>query len=235
MNNLISRLPARRTLLATALMTMSLLAASAARAVPTDADSSECKSMLLMDAASGEILSEVNAHVPLPPASMVKIMLAYVTLKKLKEGVVKLDDPITVSGTASKVGGSQVFLKQGEQFRLDQLLEAVLVQSANDAATAIAEHIGGTRDGFVEMMNAEAKALGMNESTFYTPHGLPPAKDQKPDLVSAHDFALLSRTVIKNYPEILVYTSKVESPFREGAFNMTNHNHLLRHYQGFMK
>ena len=223
------------------ILSLSALVASAvfiptfAHAVPNPASAGpadDCRASLLMDAASGEVLSEDNGHQSLPPASMVKVMLAYVTLKRLQEGGLKLEDPVLVSANASKTGGSQVYLKQNETFSVGALLEAVLIQSANDAATALAEHIGGTREGFVDMMNAEAKALGMNESVFHSPHGLPPAEGQEPDLVSAYDFALLSRAVMSKYPEILKYTSKTESDFRDGAFKMSNHNHLLRHYQG---
>ncbi len=196
---------------------------------PTKAQTS-CKASVLIDSLSGQVLSEVNSHEPLPPASMVKIMVAYVTLKQVKLGAVSWDDVVTTSTFASKMGGSQVYLKEGEQFKLQELFQALLIQSANDAAVAIAEHIGGTQDGFVELMNQQAKELNMNESFFHTAHGLPPAKGQQPDLVSANDMAILSRALLADFPEVLKSTGTIEQPFRGGAFVMRNHNHLLRNF-----
>ena len=191
-----------------------------------------CKASLLLDAASGEVLEEHNSHEALPPASMVKIMTAYTVMKRIQEGSIKLTDMVTVSANASRVGGSQVYLKQDEQFPVSELLDALLVQSANDAATALAEHIGGATSGFVEMMKAEAKAIGMDESDFHSPHGLPPGKDQQPDVVSAADFGKLARAILKDFPQLLEITAKQQQPFRNGEFIMMNHNHLLRTFQG---
>lgn len=191
-----------------------------------------CKASLLVDAASGEMLEEHNAHEALPPASMVKLMTAYTVLKRIQEGSLSLTDMVTVSANASKIGGSQVYLKQGEQFSVSDLLDALLIQSANDAATALAEHIGGATSGFVEMMKVEAKSLGMDDSKFFSPHGLPPGKDQQPDIVSATDFAKLARALMKEFPQVLDVTAKQQQPFRGGEFIMSNHNHLLRTFPG---
>ena len=198
----------------------------------TPAPANGCTAELLMEADSGQVLSELNAQTPLPPASMVKIMVAYVTLKKIKEGVVRYDDVVTASAFASKIGGSQVYLKEKEQFTVRELLEAVLVQSANDGAMALAEHIGGTPEGFVELMNAEAQRLGMKDAVYTSPHGLPPGKGQEPDLVSAYDMAVLSRALLKDFPEALELTGKMEQGFRNGAFIMRNHNSLLKSFNG---
>ncbi|MFN8392534.1 MAG: D-alanyl-D-alanine carboxypeptidase family protein [Bdellovibrionota bacterium] len=191
-----------------------------------------CRAITLMDAASGTILEERNSHEPLPPASMVKLMTMYTTLKRIHQGSIKREDMIPVSPESSKIGGSQVYLKQGEQFPLSEMMDAIMIQSANDAANAVAEYVGGNRDGFVAMMNADAAELGMKEAHFYSPHGLPPGKDQQPDVVSAHDFAILAQALMKEFPEILQCSGKLESDFREGAFKMTNHNHLLRSFPG---
>lgn len=191
-----------------------------------------CTASLLMEPNSGDVLFEMNAREPLPPASMVKLMTAYTIFKRIKEGIIKLDDVVTVSAEASKIGGSQVYLKQGEQFSVNQLLEALLVQSANDGATALAQHLGGTPEGFAGFMNIDAQSIGMTQSKFFTPHGLPPAPGQQADVVSAYDFALLGRALIKEFPEVLTYTSKLEAPFRNGEFKMSNHNHLLRMFPG---
>lgn len=131
----------------------------------------------------------------------------------------------------SKMGGSQVFLKEGERFAIDDLLNALLIQSANDAGMAIAEHVGGSEEGFVAMMNSEAKSLGITQSEFHSPHGLP-SSGEKPNLVSARDFGILASALIKQFPEILTRTSLMETTFRNGEFKMTSHNHLLKNYPG---
>ena len=205
--------------------------APAACAAETRASSDQpCSASILVEADSGRIISENDAHTPLPPASMVKIMVAYVALKKVKAGVVSLDDVVTTSAFASRVGGSQVYLKEKEQFTMREMLEAILVQSANDAAVAVSEHIGGTQAGFVELMNSEARALGLQETEFNSAHGLPPGKGQKGDKVSAHDMAVIARALITEFPEVLETTGKLEAPFRNGAFIMRNHNKLLGSY-----
>jgi serine-type D-Ala-D-Ala carboxypeptidase (penicillin-binding protein 5/6) len=191
-----------------------------------------CKAEILLEASSGDVLYEQNVHEMLPPASMAKMMLLYVVMKKLDEGMVRPTDVITASAFASKVGGSQVYLKQGEQFTLEQLLEAVVIHSANDAATAIAEHIGGSSEGFVDMMNMEAESLGLKEAQFYSPHGLPPGKGQKADMISAYDLALLARAIVAKYPKILELSRKESSTFRDGKLVLTNTNHLVRKYPG---
>ena len=191
-----------------------------------------CKAQLLIDHGTAEPVVEINAHEPLRPASMVKLMTAYVVLKKLEEGQIREDEMVTASAKASKIGGSQVYLREGEQFTVQQLLETVMIQSANDAAVALAEHIAGDTSAFVDQMNEVAKDLGMKESEFHYPHGLPPEAGQKPDLVSAYDFGLLARALIDNFPQIIEMTSKIEQPFRNGEFIMRNHNKLVIHYPG---
>jgi len=224
----------RHLRLVTLTLLFTLLSAGQATALSAEPASPEppCRAELLLEASSGDILYAYNEHEPLPPASMVKLMVAYVTFKKVQEGSFKLSDVITASAAASKIGGSQVYLKQGEQFTLQELLEAVLVQSANDAAVAIAEHIGGSVEGFVEMMRAEAEDVGLRESELHSPHGLPPGKGQRADRMSAYDLAQLSRALIKEFPHILELTRLSELGFRNGQFNMRNHNHLVRTYAG---
>jgi len=191
-----------------------------------------CTAEILVEPSSGKIISEVNSDKALPPASMVKTMTAYVTYKQIKQGFLNWDDIITTSAFASKVGGSQVYLSEKEQFTVKQLIHALMIQSANDAAVAIAEHIGGSQDGFVELMNAEAKRLGMNDSEFHSAHGLPPAQGQLPDLISPRDMAKLARALITEFPEVLEVTSTLEEGFRDGKFIMRTHNHLLKNFPG---
>ena len=206
--------------------------AAKASAKKEDPNAPACKSEILMEASSGQVLFEQNSHTMLAPASMAKMMLLYIVMKKLDEGIIKPTDVITASAFASKIGGSQVYLKEGEQFTLEQLLEAVVIHSSNDAATAIAEYIGGSSAGFVDLMNMEAESLGMKEAKFASPHGLPPGKGQQPDLISAYDLAQLARAIVTKYPRILEISGKTEAPFRNGSMTLTNTNHLIRHYPG---
>jgi D-alanyl-D-alanine carboxypeptidase (penicillin-binding protein 5/6) len=186
-----------------------------------------CRGMVLMDARTGEILFEENAREKLRPASMVKLMLSYVVLQKIKDGELRLSDIVTASARAAKVGGSQVYLKQGEQFSVDDLLKAVMIQSANDACIALAEHISGSVEAFVALMNETAEDLGLKEADFRYAHGLPPNAGEEPDLVSAYDMALLSKRLIEDHPRIIEYSSILEQPFRDGKFIMRSHNKLL--------
>ncbi len=191
------------------------------------ADEDACSSFLLADADSGTILDSKDPATSRPPASMVKLMLSYSVLNQLALGNVKLDDIVTVSAAASRIGGSQVYLKEGETFSVKDLLQAVLIQSANDGAFALAEHLGGSGDGFVDVMYEDALNLGLTNSEFHSPHGLPPDKDDKPDIASAEDFLILSRALLKRFPQVLNDTKIKELPFRDGEFIMRNHNKLL--------
>lgn len=186
---------------------------------------------ILMDADSGEVLVAQNEHTPWPPASMVKMMTVLLAMEQVRSGQLSLDDPIPTSAWASRMGGSQVYLAEGEQFPLRDMLAAIMISSANDASMAVAERIGGTSDGFVELMNKRAQELGMTNSEFHTPHGLPPAADQKPDLMSATDLAILGRKLTE-FPEVMQWAGSSEAPFRGGQFTMRNTNHLVRTYAG---
>lgn len=216
----------------TSIISPAFAAPKKAKAVATAVPQTDCSSYLVAEANSGDILDTLASEEARPPASMVKLMTAYVILKKIKEGALKADDQVQVTADASKIGGSQVYLKEGEVFTVNDLLHALLIQSANDAALALAQFASGSRESFVEEMNIAAKEIGMNHSEFHSPHGLPPAKDQLADLVSAEDFLILSRSLIKDYPEILEITKKDSMPFRDGTFEMRNHNGLLRSFEG---
>ncbi len=191
-----------------------------------------CSAEYLVEPESGTEIYSEGADEARPPASMVKVMVAYLTYKRVAQGAASWDDVVTTSAFASKVGGSQVYLKEKEQFTLHELMEALMIQSANDAAVAIAEYLGGSQEGFVEMMNEEAKRLGMNNTEYHSAHGLPPAKDQKPDLVSAKDMAILATALIKDYPEILEISKTAEKGFRNDTFIMRTHNHLINSFPG---
>jgi D-alanyl-D-alanine carboxypeptidase (penicillin-binding protein 5/6) len=184
------------------------------------------KAFIVVEAGTGKVLEGENIHLKRPPASITKLMLAYVVMDKFTKGEVKLTDKITASKEASKIGGSQVFLKEGETFTLEDMMKATMVASANDAAYTIAEFVAGSKEGFVSLMNEKAKALNMADTEFHSVHGLPPSKGQQEDLTSCNDLAILARELLK-YPKLLEWTSIKSEGFRDGKFIMNNHNKLL--------
>jgi D-alanyl-D-alanine carboxypeptidase (penicillin-binding protein 5/6) len=186
---------------------------------------------LLMEAETGKVLSETDAHRRWPPASMVKMMVILLTAEGVAAGRLSWDDPVRVSAWASRMGGSQVYLREGEVFPLAEMARAVAIASANDAAAAIAEHVAGTGQAFVDRMNARARELGLADTTYRSVHGLPPEKGQEPDLTSAYDLAQLARAVLV-HREVLGWSSTPEAPFRGGTFRLSNTNHLVRWYKG---
>lgn len=189
------------------------------------------RALLVVEARTGEVVAAEEPHLRWPPASITKLMVALLVLEKVQEGQVHLSDPVPVSPEAAKMGGSQVYLEPGETFPLEEMMQAVMVASANDAAYAVAESIAGSREAFVQMMNEKAQALGMNDTRFHSPHGLPPSEDQEPDLTSCNDLVILARELLR-YPKILEWTAVQSAPFRNDTFVMTNHNRLLHRMTG---
>jgi D-alanyl-D-alanine carboxypeptidase (penicillin-binding protein 5/6) len=189
------------------------------------------KSAILMDADTGQILFEYNIHERLVPASLVKMMVILLVMERIQQGLLNFTDPVTASAWASKIGGHQVYLKEGEVFPVEELLKAVAISSANDAATALAEHIAGSTEAFVQLMNERAKELGMNDTTFANVHGLPAGKGQEENYTSAYDMAILARELLK-HPEVLHWSSTKEDTFRNGTFTLTNTNKLLGVFPG---
>ena len=185
----------------------------------------------LLEPATGTFIFEKNDHQPWPTASLAKMMLTLIVAEKLHDGSLKLTDQITTSRAAAAMGGSQVYLKEGEVFSLDDMMKAVVVHSANDAAMAVAEYVGGSSEGFVNVMNAEAQRLGMKDTHYYNVHGLPPSRGQQASVASAYDEALLARELVK-YPDVLRWSSIDTAPFRGGAFQLRNTNHLVRTFPG---
>jgi serine-type D-Ala-D-Ala carboxypeptidase (penicillin-binding protein 5/6) len=188
-------------------------------------------SALLIEADSGKVLFEANADAKVYPASVLKLMDLYVILDRIEQGALKLDEMVAVTPEASKTGGSQVYLDPKEQFLVEDLLYALMVQSANDAAVALATHIAGSKEGFVALMNQKAQELGMKNSTFHSVHGLPPSEGQQPDVTTARDLAILCRALAKR-PEALKYTGTQSKGFRNDQFIMRNHNKLLGQVAG---
>src|SRR5947209_11759167 len=187
----------------------------------------------VIDATSRRVLFEENAHVPLPTASMAKMMTCIIAMERIQSGEIKLDTPVTTSARASKMGGSQIFAREGQVFPMQTLLAATMVRSANDAAEMIAEKLAGSAEAFADMMNDKAKQLGLKESTFYDPHGLPNSQDPKRiDTMSAYDLAMIGIEVMK-YPLLRDYAKTATLPFANGTFTagLTNPNHLINSHK----
>jgi D-alanyl-D-alanine carboxypeptidase (penicillin-binding protein 5/6) len=184
------------------------------------------KAYVVMEASTGKILEGANTHLRWPPASITKLMVSLLVMEKLAANEIKLTDTITASLDARKMGGSQVFLKEGEGFTLEELMKAMLIASANDAAYAIAEFIAGSKDKCVDLMNEKAKALNMTDTEFRSVHGLPPSKGEEEDLTSPEDLAILARHLLK-HRKLLDWTSARSEPFRDSTLIMVNHNKLL--------
>ncbi len=201
-------------------------AAAAKKAGPGTPADKDYTGAIVIDAADGKVLFEDGADVAAYPASVTKLMNLLLCVEAVEAGKVRLSDTVTVTAAVSKMGGSQVYLKEGEIFTLEELLYATAVQSANDAALACAEHVGGSREAFVAAMNARAAQLGMGQTKFVTPHGLASPK-QEADVSTPRDIATLSREVIR-HPLALKFTSVKKRTFRqEPLLEMQNHNKLL--------
>ena len=188
-------------------------------------------SAILMDAATGTILYEKNAHEKLAPASVTKVMTLLLVMEALDSGRISWDDMVTASETAAGKGGSQVYLEVGEQMSMDEMLKSVVVSSANDCATALAEHVAGSEAAFVEMMNARAAELGLEDTHFVNCTGLDDEPNAAEHLTSAYDIALMSRELLK-HDEIRKYTTIWMDTVRDGQFGLSNTNKLVRFYQG---
>jgi D-alanyl-D-alanine carboxypeptidase (penicillin-binding protein 5/6) len=178
------------------------------------------------DAETGTVLEGLNIQLPWPQASLTKIMLACVVIEEIERGELRLTDQVTVSKNAQRMGGSQVFLKAGETFTLEELMEAALIESANDAAYAVAEYAAGSATAFVDLMNRKAQALGMASTVFNSVHGLPPRKGGSDNMTSCTDMIRLAQEVLK-WPKILEWTATERTTFRSGALVISNHNKLL--------
>ena len=189
----------------------------------------DAKSVILIEAATGQVLYEYEADLRLPPASVTKIMTILLVMEELAKGTLKLTDTVQVSENAAAMGGSQVYLKAGELMSVEDLLKSVVVASANDASTALAEHVAGSVETFVSRMNTRAEELGMVNTKFENPTGLDDSVTEH--LTSARDIALMSRELMK-HEAVLAYTTIWMDTIRDGAFGLTNTNRLIRFYAG---
>lgn len=197
--------------------------ATAAEALPIPAPPVfPAKSYVLMDAHSGQIIAANNAEERREPASLTKLMTAYVVFHALRDGVLHLDDTATVSERAWKMGGSRMFAKLGDNIKVDDLLQGMIVQSGNDATVALAERVGGTEDAFVQIMNQYAQKLGMTNTHYVDASGL---TNDRQHYMSAHDLGILSRALINEFPEYLHYFS--QKTFLWNKISQGNRNDLL--------
>ena len=186
------------------------------------------RAALLMEKTTGQILFAQNEHEKLEPASVTKIMTLLLTMDAIDSGALAYDDVVTVSANAAGMGGSQVFLAEGEQITVEELLKCVCVSSGNDAAVALAEHVAGVTELFVEQMNNRARGLGMDDTHFVNPTGL----TAEGHVTSAHDIALMSRELLTKHPDIRSFTTIWTDSIRGGTFDLANTNKLIRRYDG---
>jgi len=200
----------------------------AARAVELDIPA---PSAVLMDAATGQVLYEKNSHERLRPASVTKIMTLLLVMEALENGQLSWDQPVTASASACAKGGSQVYLEEGEQMSMDEMLKSVVVSSANDCATALAEAVAGSEAVFAQRMNERAAQLGMNDTHFVNCTGLDDAPEAAEHLTTAYDIALMSRELLK-HDAVRKYTTIWMDTVRGGKFGLSNTNKLVRFYDG---
>ena len=186
------------------------------------------RAALLMEKTTGQILFAQNEHEKLEPASVTKIMTLLLTMDAIDSGALAYDDVVTVSANAAGMGGSQVFLAEGEQITVEELLKCVCVSSGNDAAVALAEKVAGVTELFVEQMNNRARGLGMDDTHFVNPTGL----TAEGHVTSAHDIALMSRELLTKHPDIRSFATIWTDSIRNGTFDLANTNKLIRRYDG---
>ncbi len=187
-----------------------------------------CTSAILIEKETGTVLAQVDPDRPLEPASVTKVMTLLLVMDALDSGRLAPDELVTVSANAAGMGGSQVFLKEGEQMPVQEMVKCVTVVSANDCAVALAEHLAGSEAAFVDQMNQRAAELGMDKTHFVNCTGLPAPEH----LTTARDISLMSRALLLNHPDIRAFTTIWMDSIRDGTFGLTNTNRLIRFYPG---
>lgn len=213
-----------------AILTAAVLLTTALPATAAEVEIS-APSAILMDAATGTVLFEQNADERLAPASVTKVMTLLLVMEALESGKITWNDTVTASETAADKGGSQVYLEVGEQMSIDDMLKSVVVSSANDCATALAEHVAGSEAAFVAQMNERAAQLGMTNTFFVNCTGLDDGEDADKHRTTARDIAVMSRELLK-HDEIRKYTTIWMDTVRGGTFGLSNTNKLVRFYDG---
>jgi D-alanyl-D-alanine carboxypeptidase (penicillin-binding protein 5/6) len=203
-------------------------AQGAAGSTVAGAPAVDAPAVVLMEKETGSVLYEEGAHDKREPASVTKIMTLLLVMEAIDSGKLSYDDIVTVSAYAASMGGSQTWMKEGEQMTVRDMLKAVCVVSANDGSVALAEHLAGSEEAFVAQMNQRAAQLGMEDTCFVNCTGLPAAGH----LTCAYDIALMSRELILNHPDIRQFTTIWMDTIRDGAFQLSNTNKLIRYYEG---
>lgn len=188
----------------------------------------ESASAILIEQTTGQVLYEHNVHEQLRPASVTKIMSILLIMDQIDEGKLAYTDTVSCSENAAHMGGSQIWLDTRETLTVDEMLKAICVVSANDCVVAMAEHIAGSEEAFVDMMNDKAKELGMNDTTFKNCHGI----DEDGHVTSSYDIALMSRELLNKHPDITKYTTIYMDSLRDGKSELVNTNKLIRTYKG---
>ena len=196
--------------------------------VPAGAVEVKAQAALLMEKETGEVLFAKNEHEKLEPASVTKVMTLLLVMEAIDGGQLRYEDILTASAHACSMGGSQIWLKEGERMSVDDMLKAVFVVSANDCAVALGEAVAGSEEAFVELMNKRAKELGMNDTTFRNATGLP----AEGHVTSACDIAIMSRELILHHPKVREYTTIWMDTLRGGTSELVNTNKLIRRYDG---
>ena len=190
------------------------------------------KSAVLLDSGTGTVLYEKNAHEPLAPASVTKVMTMLLIMDAIDSGKIRWEDTVTVSETAAAKGGSQIYLKVGETMSVSEMVKSIAVSSANDCACAMAEHLAGSESAFVEQMNQRAESLGMENTHFVNCTGLDDDEEARLHRTTAYDIALMSVELLTEHPDIKKYTTIWTDSVRNGAFGLANTNKLVRFYPG---
>lgn len=183
---------------------------------------------ILIEQTTGTILYDHNSHEKFRPASVTKVMSLLLIMEAIDSGQLSLKDNITCSEHAASMGGSQIWLEKDETLTVEEMLKAICLNSANDCVVAMAEHIAGSEEEFVNRMNTKAKSLGMYDTNFKNCHGL----DEDDHLTSSYDIALMSRELLNNHPSITNYTTIYMDSLRGGKTGLVNTNKLVRNYQG---
>ena len=216
-----------RKAIISAVLCISLLLPSAIPVAALGDDSVSAQSAVLMESSTGKIVYEKNSHEQRPCASVTKVMTLLLVFEAIDRGKLSLEDTITASEHAASMGGSDIWLENGETMSADDMIKATVVASANDAAVALAEHLSGSEDAFVEQMNNRAKELGMNDTVFKNCNGL----DEEGHVTSANDVAIMSRELTK-HEKIFDYTAIWLDNLRDGKTQIVNTNKLLKTYNG---
>lgn len=220
----------RQSFLLSLLLCISMLIGLSAPFLSYAEIEADAKSLILIEAKTGKVLYENNADEKLPPASVTKVMTMLLVMEAVDSNVISLTDMVSASALAASMGGSQIYLEEGEEMSVEDLLKSVVIASANDAACALAEYIAGSHDEFVRRMNERALELGMVNTHFENTNGLDDTTDSH--LTSARDIAIMSAELIVNHPKILEYSSIWQDSVRNGEFTLTNTNRLVRFYNG---